>query len=72
MNIFGIFYMDISLIDLSCMQIPAKDSPLLAEKFKSPFLPITPSKPKISQLALVRSQLSQRYPWGDSLGIKML
>ena len=71
-NTFGIFYMDISPIDLSCLQIPAKDSPLLVQKFKIPFLPITPSKPKISRLALVKSQLSQRYPWGDSLGIKLL
>ncbi len=72
MNTFGIFYMDISPIDLSCLQIPAKDSPILVQKFKSPLWPITASKPKISRLALVRSQLSQRYPWGDSLGIKLL
>lgn len=71
-NTFGIFYMDISPIDVSCPQIPAKDSPHLVQKFKSPFLPITPSKPKISRLALVKSQLSQRYPWGDSLGIRTL
>jgi hypothetical protein len=72
MNTFGIFYMDISLINLSCSEIPGEDSPLLINKFKTPFLPKSPSKQKISRLALVASRLSQQYPWGDTIGIRQL
>lgn len=72
MHTFGIFYMDISLSSLSCAEVPAQDSPRLAHKFKTPFLPKFPSKNAISQLMLVSSQISHRYPWGDSIAIKQL
>jgi hypothetical protein len=71
-NTVGIFFMDISLITLSCSEIPSEDSPLLAHKFKTPFLPKASRKGQISHHALVNSKFSQRYPWGDTIGLKHL
>jgi len=36
-DMFGIFYMDISLINLTCDEIPREDSRYLAQLFKIPF-----------------------------------
>jgi hypothetical protein len=74
MNTLGIFYMDISLTNLYCTEIPTKDSQLLVHKFQNTFLehPKSSTKREPPRLQLVRSQLSQQYPWGDTLGIKQL
>jgi hypothetical protein len=70
-NTVGIFFMDISLNTLSCSEIPREDSPLLVHKFKTPFLPKAP-RGQVSHQALVHSKFSQRYPWGDTIGIRQL
>jgi hypothetical protein len=67
---FGIFYMDISLKTLFCLQIPKQDSPYLVHVFKTPF--ITTSDNKAAPLALIPSQLSHQYPWGYSIQINQL
>ncbi len=68
---FGIFYMDISLTNLSCSEIPRQDSAYLAHVFKTPFLAGS-SKKKTAPLAVIPSQLSHQHPWGNSIGIKQL
>ena len=72
MNTFGIFYMDISLSKFFCAEIPPQDSPRLAQKYKTPFLPKSPSKKAISRLTLVSNQVSHRFPWGKSISVKQL
>jgi len=68
---FGIFYMDISMTHLFCSEIPREDSPLLTHKFKTPFL-TGGSEKTVGRLALIPSQLSHQYPWGDSIDINQL
>jgi hypothetical protein len=71
MQTFGIFYMDISITNLSCTEIPSRDSNLLCLTYKVPFL-INSSDKKAARLALIPSQLSFRYPWGSSMEIRQL
>ena len=72
MTTFGIFYMDISLSNFFCAEIPQQDSLRLAHKFKTPFLPKSPSKKALSRSTLVSNQISKPFPWGKSISLKQL
>ncbi len=69
---FGIFYMDISVKTLFCIQIPWHDSAYLAHIFKTPFITSSSDNKKTAPLALIPSQLSHEYSWGYSIPIKQL
>ncbi len=73
MRTFGIFYMDISLTNLTCAEIPEEDSALLVHMYKVPFLQVAGSSNKnTARLALIPSQLSFQHPWGSSIDILQL
>ena len=71
MRTLGIFYMDISLTNLICAEVPKEDSALLVNLYKVPFLAGSSSK-ETARLALIPSQLSFQHPWGSSINISQL